>query len=384
MAAQGTRTRQGHLGMNTPPIVSPEAWEAARQQMLANERADENHLRNFTPGPPPNQTKVPARPPAGKAPRYQVRAASADTTADTRAGEMAQAGRRVAYENHLRNFTPGPPPNQTKVPARPPAGKAPGYQVGAASTDTTADTRAGELAQAGHRVAYEFEGPNGKVSPTTLKNHSRALSRFLIAFCSGVAATLVWWSYGDAARQVIASSYPQLLWLAPPRTLTAPEAPDTIVPYQFDAMLRELHTMRQSLDRIVAGQEPMRNTDQTTTSVDQAPSAQVGSIPSESRGDAASLQPTVPLNIKSTKAKALQTLSDKGKQLSAANQHDASCFPSVSAVLQNRPGGSPTWTLRAPGHEGTQCWYAAGKRPSTPGQRPTQGKRPIQGKRSSN
>jgi hypothetical protein len=25
---------KGHLGMNTPPIVSPEAWEAARQQML--------------------------------------------------------------------------------------------------------------------------------------------------------------------------------------------------------------------------------------------------------------------------------------------------------------------------------------------------------------
>ncbi len=30
---------KGHLEMNTPPIVSPEAWEAARQQMLVKEKA---------------------------------------------------------------------------------------------------------------------------------------------------------------------------------------------------------------------------------------------------------------------------------------------------------------------------------------------------------
>jgi predicted dithiol-disulfide oxidoreductase (DUF899 family) len=29
---------KGHPGMNTPPIVSPEAWEAARQQMLVKEK----------------------------------------------------------------------------------------------------------------------------------------------------------------------------------------------------------------------------------------------------------------------------------------------------------------------------------------------------------
>src|SRR5260370_11562139 len=30
---------KGHLPMNTPPIVSPEAWEAARQQLLVKEKA---------------------------------------------------------------------------------------------------------------------------------------------------------------------------------------------------------------------------------------------------------------------------------------------------------------------------------------------------------
>jgi hypothetical protein len=334
MTAQWTWTRQRHLGMNIPPIrIARGLGEAARQQMLAKE----THM------------------PAG-------------------GGQAAERRQMppMAVENHLRNFPPGPLPDQTEVPARPHAGKAPGYQAGAASADTPADTRAGEMAQAARGVAYESQGPNGKVSPTTVENHSRILSRFLIAFCSGAAATLAWWSYGDAARQMIASSYPQALR----RALTASDAPDMIVPYSspLDAKLREPHTMRRSLDRVVAGQELTRNTDQTTTSVDQSPSAQADGTPIESRGDAASLQPTVPLNIKPTEAKALQTLSEKGKQLSAANQHDAPCFPSASAVLQNHPGGRPTWTMRAPNHEGTQCWYAAAR--PTVSQRPRASDRP--------
>jgi hypothetical protein len=255
--------------MNTPRIVSPEAWTAARQKMLAKEKA---------------------------------------------------------AENHLRNFPPGPLPDQAEDPVRPHAGTAPGYQVGAASVDT----------RAGH------------------------LSRFIIVFCGGVATTLAWWSYGDAARRMIASSYPQLRSLAAPRAQTAPEAPDIIVPYpnQLDATLREPHTTRPNLDRIVPAQELTRNTDQITTGVDQAHSAQADSVPVESRGDGALLQPTVPLNIKPTEAKALQTLSEKG---TAADQYDASCLPSASAVLRHHPGVRPTWTLRAPGHEGTQCWYNAAR-----------------------
>jgi Bacterial protein of unknown function (DUF899) len=275
---------QGHLGMNTPPIVSPEAWEAARQQMLAKEKAH------------------------------------------------ARAGDPLADENRFRNFPPGP--DQTEISAPPRAG------------------------------TY-------KASRATVENHSRALSRFLIVFCGGVAATLAWWSYGDAARRIIASSYPQLRSLAPPRAVTAPKAPDMIVrnPNQLDATLREPHTMPQSPDRIVVGEELTHNTDQTKTSVDQAPSAQADSIPLKSRGDGASLQPGVPLDIKSAEAKAPQTLSEKGKQVSAASQYDASCLPSVWAVLQKHPGGWPMWTLRAPGHEGTQCWYAA-SRPRVSNHRP--------------
>src|SRR5215831_17505417 len=55
--------------------------------------------------------------------------------------------------------------------------------------------------------------PNGQ--PSLRKRASRTLSRFLIVFCVGVAGTLAWQSYGDAARQMIANSYPLLGWLAP-------------------------------------------------------------------------------------------------------------------------------------------------------------------------
>ena len=254
---------------------------------------------------------------------------------------------------------------------------------------------------------------------------SRDLARFLITFCIGAAATLAWLSYGDAARETITNLYPQLEWLAPRSAISARNASDTVAPAgaaapqpdgrQLDAILGDLHAMRRSLDRIAAGQERItlgideiamriaagqeqrtrgtdqaptsiaagqeprtpstnqtaativtgqeqvtRNTDQTVISIDRAPSEAI-SIPIESRGDAAALQPAVRLNLKPTETKRPPTLSEKGKPLSAASGHDASCFPSASAVLQNHPGEWPTWTLRAPGHEGTMCWYAAAR-----------------------
>src|SRR5215831_1381104 len=37
--ARDTQQNKGHLGIKTPPIVSKEAWEAARAQMLVKEKA---------------------------------------------------------------------------------------------------------------------------------------------------------------------------------------------------------------------------------------------------------------------------------------------------------------------------------------------------------
>jgi hypothetical protein len=87
--------------------------------------------------------------------------------------------------------------------------------------------------------------------PSLRKRALRALF-FLIAFCSGVAATCAWWSDGNAARQLIASSYPQLSWLAPRGAITAQKTPDMVA---LDAVLRDLNAMRQSVDRAAASQE---------------------------------------------------------------------------------------------------------------------------------
>jgi len=85
--------------------------------------------------------------------------------------------------------------------------------------------------------------------------------RFLIAICVGVAATLAWQSYGDAARQIIANSYPQLAWLAP-EAAVAQTAPATILPpntssdqQQLKAMSLDLAVLRQRVDQIAAGQD---------------------------------------------------------------------------------------------------------------------------------
>ena len=103
--------------------------------------------------------------------------------------------------------------------------------------------------------------------PSLGERASRALARFLISFSIGVAATLVWQSYGDAAREMIASSYPQLAWLAPQAGPVAKTAPDMISPaapaarspdqQQLNAMSLGVAELRQSVDQLAAGQEQM-------------------------------------------------------------------------------------------------------------------------------
>jgi hypothetical protein len=117
--------------------------------------------------------------------------------------------------------------------------------------------------------------------PSLRKRALHTLAHFLITFCiflAKLAAILAWRSYGDAARQVIANSYPQLGWLVPRDALTAQKASDTIAlavpgaPYpdrqHFDVTLRDIQSMRQSIDLIAAGQEQIaRTVDQIATTI---------------------------------------------------------------------------------------------------------------------
>jgi hypothetical protein len=124
--------------------------------------------------------------------------------------------------------------------------------------------------------------PNGRQSPR--KRALRTFSSLPIAFCIGVAATLAWQSYGDAAREMIANAHPQLGWLAPqgePVTQNVPDAVAVAAPaapafdqQQLNAIAIDLEAMRRSIDRIapgiVAGQEQMaRSIDRIATTQEQ-------------------------------------------------------------------------------------------------------------------
>jgi hypothetical protein len=127
---------------------------------------------------------------------------------------------------------------------------------------------------AGRRTTRPSLDPS--LQPTDLKNWfpserpslgnraSRALARFLITFCIGVAATLAWQSYGDAARERIASASPRLAWLAPPVARTAPDviaptAPPAPSPDQqeLNAISLSLAAVRQSVDQLADSQAQM-------------------------------------------------------------------------------------------------------------------------------
>jgi hypothetical protein len=100
----------------------------------------------------------------------------------------------------------------------------------------------------------------------------RGLTRFLIIFCIGVAGTLAWQSYGDAAREIVAGASPQLGWLAPqaPAAPAAPAAFAQTVPstvgqtasatpspevQQLTTLSLDLASVRQSVDQLAARQQ---------------------------------------------------------------------------------------------------------------------------------
>jgi len=116
------------------------------------------------------------------------------------------------------------------------------------------------------------------LEPRCRTNAMLSLNGLLITFCIGVAATLAWQSYGDVARLIITSSYPQLGFLAPRTAPIAYSAPDAIglaaqaasSPDQqrLNTVSVDLDAMRQSVDRIAVTQE------QTTRNVDRLTAGQ--------------------------------------------------------------------------------------------------------------
>src|SRR5262249_12524333 len=92
--------------------------------------------------------------------------------------------------------------------------------------------------------------------------------RFLIVFCTGVAATLVW--HGDAARKMIANSY-RLFARGAAVTVRNPRPPDEIA--------LAVPATPSSADLDVVGQSDRITTTLTiVTSIEQAPAAKASGV----------------------------------------------------------------------------------------------------------
>src|SRR5260221_2332853 len=124
----------------------------------------------------------------------------------------------------------------------------------------------GEIPMSSTRSEFPADLLAGEPSVARPRPRKRPL-RFLIAVGIGVAATLAWQSYGDVAREIIASSYPQLGWLAP-QAAAAQAAPTTIAAATASLDQQELKTVslglaavRQPGDQLAApgapGPKPM-------------------------------------------------------------------------------------------------------------------------------
>jgi hypothetical protein len=109
---------------------------------------------------------------------------------------------------------------------------------------------------------------------------SRGFVRYLVAICIGVAATLAWQSYGDAAKQIIATRAPELGWSpdakqmiaswtlgwtkppagsekqALPVAQIAPSAP-SIDAEKVQQLTQSLAVLQQTVEQLAAGQDQM-------------------------------------------------------------------------------------------------------------------------------
>ena len=90
----------------------------------------------------------------------------------------------------------------------------------------------------------------GEIGPSLGKRASRRLVRFLIVFSIGVGTTLAWQWYGDAARAMIATSWPQLASLAPEPASVPQAAPEQIAAAPQATASPELQQLKEDLAQL--------------------------------------------------------------------------------------------------------------------------------------
>jgi hypothetical protein len=124
------------------------------------------------------------------------------------------------------------------------------------ATETPAFRRAGPKGE------WFSDGIFSDEQPPYGKRGWHPVTHFLIVFFLGAVATLAWQSYGRAAREMVAGSFPQLRWLAP-QTAVAETAPDRLdqITRSIDRIAGDVATTQErithSIDHLTAGQQQM-------------------------------------------------------------------------------------------------------------------------------
>jgi hypothetical protein len=98
---------------------------------------------------------------------------------------------------------------------------------------------------------------NGR--PSRRRRVMLAAARFAATFLIGVAATLAWQPYGDAAREMIANSSQQLGWLAPQAGAGVTAFPSS-GQGQHNGAASDLDAVQERIDRIASNQEQVTRT----------------------------------------------------------------------------------------------------------------------------
>lgn len=133
-----------------------------------------------------------------------------------------------------------------------------------------------------------IDGQTKTIISQTKRRALRGFASFLVAICIGVAGTFAWQSYGEATKQIIATSAPELGWspevkqmiagwvqqlgwkLSVPeqqaspiaqtaQETVAPKAPvaASLDPEQLQQITGSLTVLRQTVEQLTAGQDQM-------------------------------------------------------------------------------------------------------------------------------
>ena len=140
------------------------------------------------------------------------------------------------------------------------------------------DLRLGITSYPDHEASERQPNYDLSIEKKMTGRSSRGFTRYLVAVLIGVAATLAWQSYGDIAKQIVATRAPELGsspeakqmiaswiellgWTKPPAgsekqalpvAQTASTAP-SIDPAQAQQIARDLATLRQTVEQLAAG-----------------------------------------------------------------------------------------------------------------------------------